>query len=168
VFQQSKIINLPVNLNLPPEELVAYMSKIKEDYDKNVLKILHPLERITQIFQEAKKPNSEKKLPIKTKKRKAMADAFYIYDLYQIIEPIWSAKNNDSKRDLHLTIAIESGFDRNNAYFTENGNTKDGEELKKNDKVEKSYTMLREYIDDKKYRELITGTVLFEGQTKSK
>jgi hypothetical protein len=47
VFQQSKIINLPVNLNLPPEELVAYMSKIKEDYDKNVLKILHPLERIT-------------------------------------------------------------------------------------------------------------------------
>lgn len=160
VFQQSKIINLPVNLNLKKEELVAYMSKIKDDYDKKTLQILHPLERIARIFKEAKKPNSEKKLPMKRKKRKAMADAFYIYDLYQIIEPIWSTKNNDSKIDLHLTIAIKSGFDENSTYFAENGNTRDGEELKKNDKVEKSYTMMREYIEGKKYRELITGVAI--------
>lgn len=57
-FDESTIINLPVNINLPPKELEAYMKKIKEDYDDKNTNLKHPIEIIGEELIRADKPKS--------------------------------------------------------------------------------------------------------------
>ena len=65
--------NLKINPNLPKEELIAYISKIKEEYDRDNSILKSPLELLGE------------KINIKTIKFKEMtskewADCFFIYD----------------------------------------------------------------------------------------
>ena len=179
-FEQSKIINLPVNLNLSEEELRAYISKVKQDYDKGRSIIKNPLELLGQQFEKATEPNSSKKFPKKEEKRKvAMADAFYVYDLYKILTPIFETKQAElrKKRDGEIKEIKQSWMLDNAQKETLIENIKSFyktklEEFSKDELTEKIRKIIRlpsdtvrtyksfmnEYIKEGKYKELITGT----------
>jgi hypothetical protein len=178
-FQQNKIINLPVNLNLSKEELIAYMLKIKEDYDHGKTQIKNPLEIIGQIFQHAIEPNSSKELPTTKENRKiAIADAFFVFDMYQILAPYFKNKLDDIVGDRAKKIKEiqkRKDLDKDQKKY-EIDNLKDGaKDDKKSYSADLLYTniaqwgkipdynikalhkFMKEYIEDSQYKTLITG-----------
>ncbi|QOY51963.1 hypothetical protein [Candidatus Sulfurimonas baltica] len=161
-FKESKIINLPINLNLPKTELEAYVSKIKDDYDENESIIQTPMELLGKKIEKAIEPNSLKKMPAKKKRKIAFSNAFCVYDLYKVLTPIFEREEREF-REKQKSGAI--GRNINNTYtsvelkneiaFIAGIFTKDGDPAI--DKVEYYHTLIQEYIDDEKYKELITG-----------
>jgi len=178
-FSHSDIVNIPVNLNLEDEEIIAYVLKAKEEYKKKVLTIKHPLELIGNEYKESEKEKSEKEFPEERQKRKkSVADAFYIYDLFQILEPYFKEKQKKLRNEKNEKIQIiEKNFKNTkkerednikSLKDTYNSNIKQysKDEIKSNvsiitnislHKVERYYKYMKEYIDNKKYIELITG-----------
>lgn len=181
-FPYADIVNIPLNLNLGKEELIAYILKAKEEYDKKLLTIKHPLELIGNEYNEPNRIKSEKDLPTEKDKRKiAVADAFYVYDLFKIFEPYFKEKQEKlrKERDAKVTEIKNEFKNTKNGKKTKEDNIA---ELKKTynenikqyskdeintlissitllsfHKVERYYKYMKEYIDNKKYTELITG-----------
>ncbi len=163
-FQESKIINLPINLNFSTDELEAYVSKIKLDYDNKESIIQTPMELLGAKIEKAIEPNSLKKMPSTTRevRKLAFANAFCVYDLYKVLTPIFESKKSEFKEkqkrgereeddsnpydsvDLKSEIAFIIGI------FTNKGDPA-------TDKIGYYYTLMKEYIDEEKYKELITG-----------
>lgn len=84
-----------LNFSLPKDELISYISNIKDQYDTKNSIIKNPLELLGQELSKAEKPKSAKKFP--KHRKSAFADAFYIYDLYKILEVIFDTKYNELK-----------------------------------------------------------------------
>ncbi len=104
-FKQCKIINLPVNLNLSKDELVAYMEKIKNDYDEENSIIQNHVELLGEELDKATVPPSIKKLPSNKDLRKAkLSEAFFIFDLYKILTPIFKSKKDSIKKKRDTAI----------------------------------------------------------------
>lgn len=181
-FPYADVVNIPINLNLEKEELIAYILKAKKEYDKKLLTIKHPLELIGNEYNKPNTIKSEKDLPTEKDKRKiAVADAFYVYDLFQIFEPYFKQEQEKLRKERAAKIIeIQNKFK----------NIKDAKKIKENNiselkqtyrenikqyskneintiiasitslsfhKVERYYKYMREYIDNKRYTELITG-----------
>ena len=184
-FPYSDIINIPLNLNLEDDEIDAYISKVKEEFRKQALTIKHPLELIGNEYEKAQKPKSEKELPTEKNKRKvAVADAFYAYDLFKILDPYFEQKRKELRdiRDekIKLLKYEYKGVKNAKAKKEEDiANLKDSykDEINQysNDKlkfvihvitnlslhkVERYLNYMKEYIDHKKYTELITGKTI--------
>lgn len=173
-FKSEKVVNFPINLNLDKEELVAYISKIKDDFDHKGIDSKSPLEIFGEKLEKTKKPNSESILPQKIKDglltdnwKKAIADAFYIYDLYNYIENIYVNKlkmdSTYNRPSIHIEVSLASGISEAHNYFLKEGEVmksknKKSEELTKSDRIEKLNKLMKEYVDDEKYKELISGT----------
>ena len=164
-FKEDKVINIPVNLNLSREELKEYIFKIKKDFDDNRDIVKSPLEIFGDTLIDAIKPKNQKK----NASKKDFADAIYIYDLYKYIENIFIKKLREgsdySQKNLHEVVALASGISDVHNYYLKNGEVmksknKKNDELKKSDTIEKRYKLMREYIDDEKYKELITGSTI--------
>ncbi|MBV5278645.1 MAG: hypothetical protein J0647_06380, partial [Campylobacteraceae bacterium] len=68
---------------MPEKELVAYIKKIKKDYDTKNTNLKHPLELIGEELIRAEKPKSIAELET-TEKKKNIADIFYIHDVQEI------------------------------------------------------------------------------------
>lgn len=99
IFDEARLTNIPINLNLSKEDLLHYISQIKDEYDKNknIVKTDNeyffnlPLEsHLTQLptyikYANEKRTSKDKKLlPVKRNEfKKDLASAFYIYDLYK-------------------------------------------------------------------------------------
>jgi len=66
---------LDINLNVPKEELLKYIEKIKDNYDKNNSTLKTPMEFLGTELQEADNSKAQKK-----SKKKIWADAFFVYD----------------------------------------------------------------------------------------
>ncbi len=163
-FKESKIINLPVNLNLPKTELEAYISKIKDDYMKEESIVQTPMELLGEKIEKAIEPSSLKKMPSTSieKRKLAFANAFCVYDLYKVLTPVFESEKSEFKEkqkrgeidkdasnqydsvDLKTEIAAIVGI------FTKKGDPAI-------DKVGYYYALMQEYIDEEKYKELITG-----------
>lgn len=124
-----KSINLNLNLNLPKEELIAYISKIKDEYDKNNSIIKTPLELLGETLEKS----DNKKTP-KKPKACVYADWFYIYDY-------WKYEKTQGKTDKDIFVALEV---ENNVPYKE-------------DMIRKIRDKMRYFIDDLGYKELITG-----------
>lgn len=183
-FPQSTVVNIPINLNLKEEEIIAYVLKAKEEYNKQTLTIKHPLELIGNEYKESEKSKSEKELPQeKEKRKKAVADAFYVYDLFKILEPYFKQKS----KELRNTRDDKVGEIKKDFKYIKNAQKEKNENIKNlkntyNDeinqynssqlkniisdicdisthKVERYQKYMKEYIYDKKYIELITGKV---------
>lgn len=177
-FPHSDIVNIPVNLNLEDEEIIAYVLKAKEEYKKKVLTIKHPLELIGNEYKESEKEKSEKEFPEeKQKRKKSVADAFYIYDLFKILEPYFKQEKEKLRNERNEKIQIIKENFKNDKKGSENSITNlketyawnikqfSNDELKNVisiitslslHKVERYYKYMKEYIDNKKYIELIT------------
>ncbi|MCT7596954.1 hypothetical protein [Aliarcobacter butzleri] len=126
---KSHIIEMKLNLNLPKEELIAYLSKIKDDFDKDNSIIKTPLELLGETLEKS----DNKKTP---KKPKAFvyADWFYIYDY-------WKYEKTQGKTDKDIFVALEV---ENNVPYKE-------------DMIRKIRDKMKYFIDDLGYKELITS-----------
>jgi hypothetical protein len=186
-FPQSNIINIPINLNLKDDEIIAYISKAKNEYNEKVLTIEHPLKLIEEELEEAKKLKSESEFPQEKDKRKiAVADAFYVYDLFKILEPYFKQKTDNLRDERKEKIEeIKDKFKNlKNEKITKETiieNLKETyaskiKQFSKDEikfiislitnlslhKVERYYKYMKECIDNQKYIELITGKKLLE------
>ena len=163
-FKNSKIINLPININLSQTEIEAYVSKIKEDYDKRESIIQTPMELLGIKIDKAVEPNSLKEMPSTSddKRRQAFAHAFCVYDLYKVLHPVFKKKSKAFK-EKRKNGTIEKNT--SNPYDTEGLKvevafivglfTKDGNPAI--DKVGYYYRLMNDYITKGKYKELISG-----------
>lgn len=122
-------IKIDLPLNIPKEELIAYISKIKDDFDKDNSIIKTPLELLGETLEKS----YNKKTP---KKPKAFvyADWFYIYDY-------WKYEKIQGKTDKDIFVALEV---ENNVPYKE-------------DMIRKIRDKMKYFIDDLGYKELITG-----------
>ncbi len=124
-------LNIKIDLpfNLPKEELIAYISKIKDDFDKDNSIIKTPLELLGETLEKS----DNKKTP-KKPKASIYADWFYIYDY-------WKYEKALGKTDKEIFIALEV---ENNIPYKE-------------DMIRKIRDKMKYFIDDLGYKELITG-----------
>lgn len=170
-FIGSKIVNIDLNMNLPLEELIAYITKIKEEYSKSK----SPFEILKNKIEKIDNPKSLGLIPKDNKKRKkAYADAFYIYDLFETIyhyfynirkdikkryleekEKEKKTKDKDSRKSniANLTADYENelkNYNQDKIYDTINDIS--GIEI---NRVKKFHKLLKEYIEDLKYKNII-------------
>ena len=199
-IDKSKIFKVELDLSLPKEELLDYVSKIKDDFnnktnamirtpidlliydsslmeyigkENNTSEINRKLDALEDILLDDKTDNSN----IKKLKKKLIADKFFIYDYLkarqeqikqmnnQIIEEyedkIQNIKNDseDNKTSRINYLKKELSQDRINTT-----DTQILEELKEIENIpygtaRRHYDDIRPYIDNCKYKELITGTI---------
>ncbi|MDD5399580.1 MAG: hypothetical protein PHQ93_00120 [Sulfurimonas sp.] len=120
MFDEARLVNIPINLNLSKEDLLLYVAQIKNDYDKNKNIVKNDVEYFFDLSLESdrsklpenvKHPEEKKdtkkllpngRLPFK----KAMARAFYIYDLYKFLIPIIEKERKEIKDSEKSKIAI--------------------------------------------------------------
>lgn len=174
--KNGKHAEIELNLALPKEELIAYIAKIKDGYDKNTSTIKTPLELLGETLNAAMPQKDYPKKPTASK----MADMFFIYDYVK-------ARRADID-DANTTIKAE--YDEQVSYVSKNKDltTKEKKIQKaelykeylqntidtkitdifnedeltealnlKGDNISKLYYAIKPYIDDLKYKELITG-----------
>lgn len=122
-------IKVELNPNLSKEELIAYISKIKDDFDKDNSIIKSSLELLGETLEKS----DNKKIP-KKPKASVYADWFYIYDY-------WKYEKTQGKTDKDIFVALEV---ENNVPYKE-------------DMLRKIRDKMKYFIDDLGYKELITG-----------
>jgi len=175
ISDNSKNATINLNLSLPLIELTAYLKEIKLNYEKDTSIIKTPLELLGNELQNA----NNSKLP-KKPKAKLWADLFFVYDYVkarlsekennnkQIIEQYEKDKQNISnnqglstsdKRIQKAELLIE--FEENKDNTKQEDIYQDDELLKqldiKSNSISKYYTLMKNYIDKLKYKELVTG-----------
>jgi len=136
--ERTSNIKLEIDLNRPIEELIAYVKHIKEDMDndKNTIKV--PIELLGIKLQ--KSDNSDAKIVLS--KQKKLAHMFYIYD------------------------CLKAGIKRSdiiNEIFLYSLDTEDNPATIKrmdNKTLNTYYNIAIDYIDNQKYKELLTGIKL--------
>ncbi|MGB5791468.1 hypothetical protein [Poseidonibacter sp.] len=169
-FNIQKSCLLEVNLSLPKKELLSYISKIKEDYDKNNSIIKSPLELLGEDLEKSSAKIS----------KKLIADKFFVYDYVKVRQSQITKLNESIYKDYKEKIQVI----KNNTFI--NGRDKTiqikevKEELKQNiinTKIDdifhefeemkdfksaktasRYFYEIKPFIDDCKYKELITGT----------
>lgn len=155
-FINSRIINLPINLDFSKNEIIALVSKIKDDYDKRESIIKTPIELLGEKVEKYIEPKSLKKMPKENKKRsEAFALAFCVYDLYKNLTPIFEKKEKEFKEKKKSGKIDKEDYNEHSklALKLEIASIIEISE----DKVEYYHTLMKEYIDNYKYKELITG-----------
>ena len=128
-FKKNKIFNIQINLNLPQDELMSYISKIKDEYNKDNSIIKIPLELLGEILEK----NDNKRTP-KKPKASVYADWFYIYDY-------WKYEKTQEKTDKEIFVNLQV---ENDVPYNE-------------DMIRKIRDKMKYFIDDLGYKELITG-----------
>ena len=197
-IDKSKIFKVELDLSLPKEELLDYVSKIKDDFnnktnamiktpidlliydsslmeyigkENNTSEINRKLDALEDILLDDKTDNSN----IKKLKKKLIADSFFIYD-YVTARQEQIKKGNELKFQEYEEQLQEI---KNNPYVTPKDRKIQQQELKKefeentntriNELLEdiedftpatarRYYYYIKPFIDDCKYKELITGT----------
>lgn len=152
-FASERIIKLPINLNLSKDELVSYISQIKDEYDdnKNIVK-----NQIESLFDSVLKsdtvqmPNSLKKFPTEREKfKKSFAQAFYIYDMYEFFYPLFEKKRINLAKAMNSEIMKKKEFYKNYADPTNmNNSIKEIEEKYKDRLGDYSENALITYISE--------------------
>lgn len=92
-FKESSIMTVPLNLELSKKALIDIVTKIKDEYDNGILKTpMNYLYNKNYILEEWKKDATFKV------SKKAISEAFFVYDLYKAIDLAFEIK----KRELEL------------------------------------------------------------------
>lgn len=101
MFDEARLTNIPINLNLSKEDLLLYISQIKDDYDRDKNIVKSDIEYFFDLELESDKAEMpiNVKLVDEKKKRKRhnvsnrkelkkdLSMAFYIYDIYESLLP---------------------------------------------------------------------------------
>lgn len=177
-FLQSRKRKVEIDFTLPEIELVDFISKIKKEFDKDNSYIKNPLELLGDELDKSDEMKSKALPKDKLKRKKIMADAFYIYDTWKILEIHYAEKTKELKEKLKKEIqSIKNNFNydkydkkskiddakTNNEFSLSNYTkvslkTEIASQLNISiDTVDKLHTLMIKYIDNLKYKELITG-----------
>ena len=119
MFDEARLINLPVNLNLSKEELLLYISQIKDEYDKDPYIVKDFVENFfdrpieseytempTNIKHVDGEAETKRLFPNERQKFKTnLASAFYMYDIYKIFLPYFKKKCSEIKSEEDLQIS---------------------------------------------------------------
>jgi hypothetical protein len=176
---ENKKVSIDFDLNLPKDELIAYISKIKDEYDKDNSIIKSPLELLGEELEKADEIKSKVLPNDKQKRKKAMAEAFYVYDIYKILEAEYKHKTKElrTERDEKIDIIKKDKFNYDSSqkkskiedlkeYYSDEIRKYDKPSLKAEiqnqsnlslDDIEKYMALLNKYIEQLRYKELITG-----------
>jgi hypothetical protein len=153
-FPEMIKISIPLNLGLKINELTSLISKLKEEIEfkedkKRLLNIKDPVSLIkneNNPSEEIKKIKIFNQKTIKSKK-KEIATAFYIYDTFKALEDV---------RELLIRDNIELKKYKKEVVYQELGNIL-GKDIKK---LKDYSTYMKKLIDNKLYRELVTGKMI--------
>ncbi|MFW2378537.1 hypothetical protein ACN4FU_03960 [Aliarcobacter butzleri] len=166
---------IELNLNLPKEELIAYISKIKDDFDKDNSIIKTPLELLGEILENE---NIDIKNLPKRDIKKIYADMFFIYDYFIFQDKKYKNEREKLKNELEIKIKeINKKWDydksdkkaeieeqKNDYKINKQKYSKEQiidelmKELKFNrTKVNDYLKIMRMFIDDLEYKKLLTG-----------
>lgn len=89
-FKESSIMAVPLNLGLSKKALIDIVTKLKDEYDDGSLKTpMSYLYNRSYILEEWKKDATFKV------SKKSIAEAFFVYDLYQAIDLDFELKKNE-------------------------------------------------------------------------
>ncbi len=174
-LKKERQVNLDINFALPKEELISYISKIKDEYDKDNSIIKTPLEILGETLENE---NIDMKNLPKRDIKKIYADMFFIYDYFIFQDKKY--KNEREKLKNKLKIKIKEinkiwDYDKldkkekieqfSNNYKTDKQKYSKEQiidelikELKFNKtKVTDYLKIMRMFIDDLVYKKLLTG-----------
>lgn len=165
-------ISIKINPNLPLNELIAYITKIKNDYDEDNSIIKIPLELLEKDLKKVENKKINKIL---------IADKFFVYDYLIARKKQIKEYNKFENKEYEYSIKQI----KNNPYITGEDRQIQLRELKRelkgniiaitdtqilkelNEKeniaygtARRYYDDIRPFIDDCKYKELITGCKL--------
>lgn len=164
-FRQTKRAVLKLNFALPKEELIAYIEKIKDEYDKDNSLIKSSLELLGKEFEKTKSKKINKS---------KIADKFFIYDYVTVMQEQIKEDNefkyeeyNEQIQEINSNPYI-TPKDRKiqlkelKREFEENTNIRKNEIFEDIEKftsatTKRYYYDIKPFIDDFKYKELITG-----------
>lgn len=123
MLDEARLTNIPMNLNLSKEDLLLYVSQIKDDYNRNKDIVKSDLEYCFDLtlecelaempknikYAHAKRDTKDKRLLPKKRKdfKKSLAYAFYIYDLYKFFVPLFEEKRKSIKDERAYDIHAE-------------------------------------------------------------
>lgn len=110
-FNETNIVNIQVNMNLPEKEFLEYMKKIKNSYDKDN-KILKNINRLIN-------PKLSNKHELLTVKRK-IADSFFCYDYYSA--RLRQVTENNNYHEMQMLKEELEIIEKHNSYTTEEKN----------------------------------------------
>ncbi len=184
-FDNSRVISVEINPALPKKELLAYIEKIKDDFDKGNLKIQTPAELLEEEIQKADNLvcNDKGKCfdPRATlTKQQKVADMFFIYDYAtyrmkeikkynarykaELNEKLSFIKNNKtltSKEKKIQEMEARKKYLEDKSEATIKSICNEDEICNqiglKGDSIYKYYLAIKPYIEEKRYKELITG-----------
>ena len=132
LFDDAKLINLPINLNLSKEELLLLISKVKDEYDDNKNIVRNSIESIfnlvlindnTEMPANIKHVNDNSKT---TKRlfpntseifKKNISKAFYIYDLYKFFTSCLKNKRRLIREERRNKIELIKKETKLKSYF---------------------------------------------------
>lgn len=144
-YIEGRHAEIELNLNLPIEELIAYISKIKDEYDNDNSIVKAPLELLGENLEKSNDKHIQKK-----PKAEKYADWFYVYDCYKIL------KADDKKKSNEKVFADIDG-----KLFEYYDSKPDSNSLKYHYYSFENYKLIMKnmkYLIDKLgYKELITG-----------
>ena len=173
--EYNKNISLKLNLNLPKEELIAYISKIKDEYDKDNSIIKTPLELLGKTLENEN--IYIKNLP-KRDIKKIYADMFFIYDYFIFQDKKYKNEREKLKNKLKTKIKeINKTWDYDKLdkkekieQFSDNYKIEKQKYSKEQiiyelmekltfnkTKVNDYLKIMRIFIDDLEYKKLLTG-----------
>lgn len=140
MFDEARLTNIPINLNLSKEDLLLYISQIKDDYDRDKNIVKTDIEYFFDLELEsdkAKMPINIKLVDEKKKRKrhnvsnrkelkKELAMAFYIYDIYKSLLPhkeklqddIITEIRNLFEYDLFIESSMEHLAEKIRTYLT--------------------------------------------------
>lgn len=162
------IADIQINLSIPKDELIAYITKLKEEYDTDNSMIKTPLEHLGEKSENSSMTISKKKI----------ADKFFVYDYVKVRlkeidelnqeeklkydEKIQWIKNNSSLTGSDKKIQIQTlkHDQKENLINTTINDIFKDEKLNKEitkGTAKRYYYEIKPFIDELKYKELITG-----------
>jgi hypothetical protein len=170
----SKVITININIGLPLTELIAQITKIKSNFDNEIVIVKAPIELLGETLEDATPKKDYPKKPTAQK----MADMFFIYDYVKVRLKNIQEENKNNAIELEEEIEnikkYHTGADRKKRiayakaeHLESNIDTKITDIFKEDEltkilnlsgaNISKLYYAIKPYIDDLKYKELITG-----------
>lgn len=99
-FKESPIVDIPINLNLSKEAVVKLISNLKDEFDAE-----HVKSSINYLYNKNfKVKNWKKNAPFKVT-NKSIAQAFFVYDLYNDIDGAFQTKKSQLREVRENKIA---------------------------------------------------------------
>ena len=129
-------MKISINPSLPLNDILSFVKKVKEDYDKN-----NSFKSFFELTVEKLIPSDDETTVNKTISfsKQKWADMFYIYDYFKVYLSNKNTKNTKNREDTNTTIAKEISIQLSYYHILKNKFTLDFSESAELDNYESAY-----------------------------